>query len=155
MNGGVITVLYLKAESDIPDLTIDFIEVKLKSVQIVALTWDESEFDCKNGQLVARCKGVYFDEEYGNGRLAELEEMKVTHAAICSEYDVDNFKLKELSFLDGKDSLAFFRLGCDSVTSPRTLIKKEELMFTIIDMFGEICIYFASVLPEILSSLFT
>ncbi len=30
----VTMVLYLKAESDIPDLMIDFIEVKLKSGQI-------------------------------------------------------------------------------------------------------------------------
>lgn len=119
-------ILYLKAESDIPDLTIDFIEVKLKSGQIVALTWDESEFDRKDNQLTARCKGVYFNEEYGDGRLSELEEMKVTHVATCTEYDDGNFKLKELSFLDGKESLVFSCLGCDSVTSPRTLTKKKN-----------------------------
>ena len=42
-------VLYLKAESDIPDLMIDFIEVKLKSGKVISLTWDEREFDREDG----------------------------------------------------------------------------------------------------------
>ena len=56
-------VLYLRAESNIPDLMIDFIEVKLKSGQIISLTWDVSEFDSEDGQFEARYKGVYFDDE--------------------------------------------------------------------------------------------
>mgnify|MGYP001104306850 FL=1 len=51
-------VLYLKAESNIPDLVIDFIEVKLKSGKVISLTWDESEFDRKGGYLDARYKEV-------------------------------------------------------------------------------------------------
>lgn len=101
-------VLYLKAESDIPDLMIDFIEVKLKSGKVISLTWDESEFDREDGQFEARYKGVYFDDEYGNGRLLELKDMEVQHIELYSECeDVSSFKLRELSFHDGEESLAF------------------------------------------------
>lgn len=101
-------VLYLKAESDIPDLVIDFIEVKLKSGKVISLTWDESEFDRKDGYLDARYKGVYFDDEYGNGRLPELKDMEVQHIELFSEYeDVSSFKLRELFFSDGEESLVF------------------------------------------------
>ncbi len=101
-------VLYLKAESDIPDLVIDFIEVKLKSGKVISLTWNESEFDREDGQFEARYKGVYFDDEYGNGRLPELKDMEVQHIELYSECeDVSSFKLRELSFHDGEESLAF------------------------------------------------
>ena len=111
-------VLYLKAESDIPDLMIDFIEVKLKSGQIISLTWDESEFDRKDGYLDARYKGVYFDDEYGNGRLPELKGMEVQHIELFSECeDASSFKLRELSFHDGEESLAFTYPECQTERS--------------------------------------
>lgn len=114
----VTMVLYLKAESDIPDLMIDFIEVKLKSGQIISLTWDESEFDRKDGYLDARYKGVYFDDEYGNGRLPELKGMEVQHIELFSEYeDASSFKLRELSFHDGEESLAFTYPECQTERS--------------------------------------
>lgn len=111
-------VLYLKAESDIPDLMIDFIEVKLQSGQIISLTWDESEFDREGGYLDAKYKGVYFDDEYGNGRLSELKGMEVHHIELYSECeDLGSFKLRELSFHDGEDSLAFSYSECQTERS--------------------------------------
>ncbi len=111
-------VLYLKAESDIPDLMIDFIEVKLKSGQIISLTWDESEFDREDGHLDARYRGVYFDDEYGNGRLPELEGMEVQHIELYSEHgDLSSFKLLWLSFFDGGDNLVFEYPGCQEERS--------------------------------------
>ena len=111
-------VLYLKAESDIPDLVIDFIEVKLQSGQIISLTWDESEFDREDGYLDAKYKGVYFDDEYGNGRLSELRGMKIQHIELYSECeDVSSFRLRKLSFQDGEDSLDFQYSGCQSERS--------------------------------------
>ena len=111
-------VLYLKAESDIPDLVIDIIEVKLKSGKVISLTWDESEFDKENGQFEARYKGVYFDDEYGNGRLLELKGMKIQHIELYSECeDVSSFKLRELSFHDGEESLAFTYPECQTERS--------------------------------------
>lgn len=101
-------VLYLKAESDIPDLVVDFIEVKLKSGQIISLTWDESEFDREDGYLDARYKGVYFNDVYGNGRLPELNGMEVQHIELYTECtDTGSFKLRELSFYDGEENLVF------------------------------------------------
>lgn len=73
-------VLYLKAESDIPDLMIDFIEVKLKSGQIISLTWDESEFDREDGQFEARYKGVYtlsVEEACAHFRIGENKLRKI------------------------------------------------------------------------------
>ena len=111
-------VLYLRAESNIPDLMIDFIEVKLKSGQIISLTWDESEFDSEDGQFEARYKGVYFDDEYGNGRLSELKGMKVQHIELYSECeDTSSFKLQELSFYDGEESLVFSYPECQTERS--------------------------------------
>lgn len=106
-------VLYLKAKSDIPDLMIDFIEVKLKSGQIISLTWDESEFDREDGYLDAKYKGVYFDDEYGNDRLSELKDMEVQHIELYTECgDASSFKLQELSFHDGVESLVFSYSEC-------------------------------------------
>lgn len=96
-------VLYLKAESDIPDLMIDFIEVKLQSGQIISLTWDESEFDREDGQFEARYKGVYFDDEYGNGRLSELKGMKIQHIELYSECeDVSSLSCGNFPFMTGR-----------------------------------------------------
>lgn len=111
-------VLYLKAESDIPDLMIDFIEVKLKSGKVISLTWDEREFDREDGQFEARYKGVYFDDKYGNGRLPELKNMEVQHIELYSEYeDVSSFKLRGLSFHDGEESLVFSYPECQTERS--------------------------------------
>ena len=108
-------VLYLKAESDIPDLVIDFIEVRLQSGCMITLTWDESEFDREDGRFEARYKGVYFDDAYGNGRLAMLADMKVQHIELYSECeDVSSFQLRELSFHDGEESLVFSYPECQT-----------------------------------------
>lgn len=113
--GGTEVVLYLKAESDIPDLVVDFIEVKLKSGQIISLTWDESEFDREDGQFEARYKGVYFDDAYGNGRLPELNGMEVQYIELYTECtDTGSFKLRELSFYDGEESLVFTYPECQT-----------------------------------------
>lgn len=111
-------VLYLKAESNIPDLVVDFIEVKLKSGQIISLTWDESESDRENGYLNARYKGVYFDDEYGNDRLPELYSMEVQHIELYSEQgDFGSFRLRELSFYDREESLVFSYSKCQTERS--------------------------------------
>ncbi len=65
-------MLYLKAKTNLSDLSIDFIEVKLKSGKIVSLNWDETEYDNEDSVFEAKYKGVYFGEEYANGKLHEL-----------------------------------------------------------------------------------
>lgn len=72
-------ILYLKAKTDLPDLSIDYIEVRLKSGKVVTLTWDETEYDNENSVYEAKYKGVYFDDDYANGRLHELNEMELSY----------------------------------------------------------------------------
>ncbi len=108
-------ILYMEAETDIVDLVIDFIEVELKSGQIISLTWDEGDFYIEDGQFEARYKGVYFDDEYANGRLSELKDMKIHHIELESECeDAGSFKLQKLSFEDGEKSLTFTSFGCQT-----------------------------------------
>lgn len=95
-------ILCLKAKTDIPEMVIDFIEVKLQSGQTVSLTWDESESGVVDGIFTGRYKGVYFDEDYSNGRIQELKELQIQHIEIYSEFaEGCNFELTELFFSDG------------------------------------------------------
>ena len=51
--------LYLTAETSIPDLYIDYIEVLLKSGEEVSLNWDYSDIERTPSGFSARYKGVY------------------------------------------------------------------------------------------------
>lgn len=79
--------LYLTAKTEMTDLVIDYIEVRLKNGKTVSLTWDESESGVEDGLFTARYKGVYFDYIYGNGRYEELRDMQITDVGIYSDND--------------------------------------------------------------------
>lgn len=99
-------ILCLTAKTDIPEMVIDFIEVKLQSGQTVSLTWDESESGVINGIFTGRYKGVYFDEDYTNGKIKELKNLQIQHIEIYSESEKGcNFELTELFFSDGLENL--------------------------------------------------
>lgn len=101
-------ILYLHAETTVPDVTVDFIGVKLKSGETVSLNWDESTILRKSPDYYARYKGVYFDEEYANGRINELKEMEVVDLQLFSEKaDKADFKITCLEFIDDDGSLLF------------------------------------------------
>lgn len=68
--------LYLTAETSIPDLYIDYIEVLLKSGEEVSLNWDYSDIERTPSGFSARYKGMYFDEDYATGR--ETNSTKTT-----------------------------------------------------------------------------
>ena len=70
--------LYLEATTTIPDLFIDYIEVRLASGESASLNWDESEIYRNPDGFGAKYKGVYFGEEPANGRLDELHDMVIT-----------------------------------------------------------------------------
>lgn len=99
--------LYLKAHTNLSDLMIDFIEVQLANGQTVVLNWDESESSYSDGEVNARYKGVYFDEEYANGKLDDLQQMKVIHVELYSESNEKAvFQIEEMLFEDaGKELL--------------------------------------------------
>lgn len=100
-------ILYLKAKTNLSDLSIDFIEVKLKSGKIVSLNWDETEYDNEDSVFEAKYKGVYFGEEYANGKLHELIGMEISHIQLYTEKDTGYFELVRMEFADRNDALIF------------------------------------------------
>ena len=78
-------ILYLTALTTLPDLTIDFIEIRLDTGEIVPLTWDQSDYGQDDGIFNARYKGVYFDKDYANGRVRELQGMEIAQIGIYTE----------------------------------------------------------------------
>lgn len=78
-------ILYLSASTDLKDLVIDYIEIQLVTGETVSLNWDESDIERLDNGFHARYKGVYFDEEYANGRLSSLCEMQIDKIGIYAE----------------------------------------------------------------------
>ena len=50
--------LYLSVDTDIEDLEIDYIEVRLVTGEIVTVDWDESDIAWEENGFDARYKGV-------------------------------------------------------------------------------------------------
>ena len=74
--------LYLTASTPVRKVFIDFIEVLLCDGRVVSLNWDESGIDWTEDGFSARYKGICFDEEYANGKMEQLQGLKVT-AVLC------------------------------------------------------------------------
>ena len=113
--------LYLTAKTSIPDLFIDYIQVKLKSGKEVSLNWDYSDIERTSSGFSARYKGVYFDEEHANGRIDELHDMKITDIGVYyeSKHEQD-IKIEVMDFVDDDKQLVFsppdlIREGCVTV----------------------------------------
>lgn len=100
--------LYLTAKTNIPDVFIDFIEVQLKNGERVSLNWDESDISRTETGFDARYKGVYFGEEYGNGRIADLEGLEISDIGLYFEAKgAFEFAIEEMEFEDYDKTLAF------------------------------------------------
>ena len=113
--------LYLTAKTSIPDLYIDYIQVKLKSGEEVSLNWDYSDIERRDDGFSARYKGVCFDEEHANGRNDELQDMKNTDIGVYyeSKHEQD-IKIEVMDFVDDDKQLVFsppelIREGCVTV----------------------------------------
>lgn len=113
--------LYLTAKTSIPDLFIDYIQVKLKSGEEVSLNWDYSDIERTSSGFSARYKGVYFDEEHANGSIDELQDMKITDIGVYyeSKHEQD-IKIEVMDFVDDDKQLVFsppelIREGCVTV----------------------------------------
>lgn len=113
--------LYLTAKTSIPDLFIDYIQVKLKSGEEVSLNWDYSDIERTSSGFSARYKGVYFDEEHANGRIDELQDMMITDIGVYyeSKHEQD-IKIEVMDFVDDDKQLVFsppelIREGCVTV----------------------------------------
>lgn len=93
--------LYLEATTTIPDLFIDYIEVRLASGESASLNWDESEIYRNPDGFGAKYTSVYFGEEPANGRLDELRDMVITDIGLYSD------TIPEIEFVDNGRSLEF------------------------------------------------
>ncbi|MDE7352295.1 MAG: hypothetical protein K2O06_04515 [Acetatifactor sp.] len=58
--------------------------------ETVTVDWDESDIAREENGFDARYKGVYFNEEYANGKLSSLREMQIEYINFCTESDSDS-----------------------------------------------------------------
>ena len=100
--------LYLEATTTIPDLFIDYIEIRLASGESASLNWNESEIYRNPDGFGAKYKGVYFGEEPANGRLDELHDMVITDIGLYSDTVPETqITVSEMEFVDNGRSLEF------------------------------------------------
>ncbi len=109
-------ILYLTANTSIPDLYIDYIEVRLASGEEVSLNWDESDISRSPSGFSARYKGVYFGEEYADGKLEQLRNMKIVDIGIYYESEHDPDITIEI--------MEFVEAGKQKIFNPPKLIKE-------------------------------
>lgn len=94
-------ILYISAKTDVPDMIIDFLEIRLASGKVITVDWDESNITRTATGFFARYKGVYFDEKYANGKINILKGMRIESVCIYSESKEDpDVLIEELQFLD-------------------------------------------------------
>ena len=67
----------MSVDTDIEDLEIDYIEVRLATGEIVTVDWDESDIAWEEHGFDARFKGVYFYVEYANGMLSVRQVRRI------------------------------------------------------------------------------
>lgn len=113
--------LYLTAKTSIPDVYIDYIEVKLKSGKEVSLNWEQSDIERHTDGFSARYKGVCFGEKYANGRIDELKDMIITDIGVYYESEQKpDIEIAIMEFVDEYEHLSFsppklIREGCVTV----------------------------------------
>lgn len=102
--------LYVKATTNVPDLIIDFIEVKLKSDRTVSLNWEGSNINGFESEsktsFSANYFGLYFNEELAEACLDDLNGLEVVEVGLYSEsHSVADIAIAEMTFTDGEQSL--------------------------------------------------
>lgn len=125
-------ILYLSAKTNMPDVYIDYIEARLKNGNTVSLNWDESDITRTEDGFEARYKGVYFGEEYANGRINDLDGMKISDIGLYYESDGDfHFDIEEMLFEDNEKSLSIFYpeipKDCSGMIDIETKIRDDQV----------------------------
>lgn len=94
--------LYITAKTKDSEIRVDFIEMRLTTGEVVSLNWDATLFSIGNGNYEATYKGVYFDEEYANGRLDLLKGATLKHIETYSPTsNAPAFTITSMQFEDG------------------------------------------------------
>ena len=100
--------LIIKAITNVPDLMIDFVEVRLQSGKTVSLNWDRSGIDRCDEEFVGEYGGVCFNEESASGKLDELRDMQVSDIGLYSEtHSTADITIKEMLFEDHGKIISF------------------------------------------------
>lgn len=102
--------LFLKATTNVPDLVIDYIEVRLKSRKTVSLNWERSNVTCFESDgttgINAEYFGLCFDEERATGELSDLKDLSVTAVGLYTETHIfADIGISEMTFDDGDETL--------------------------------------------------
>ena len=98
-------ILYLTAKTESKDVIIDYIEVRLNNGKQVSLNWDESDIVRDDDGFTARYKGIYFDEEYANGKIELLHDLNIVEVGLYSEENEDYpVTITESEFYDANES---------------------------------------------------
>lgn len=93
--------LYLSTDTDIEDVEIDYIEVKLATDETVTVDWYEGDIAWEDNGFNALYKGVYFDEEYANGKLSSFHGMQIEYINLYTESDSDSdIVITDMTFED-------------------------------------------------------
>ena len=101
-------ILFLDAITQVEDLVIDYIEVGLSNETTVSLNWDTSYIDRDETWFSATYKGLYFDEEYANGRIDELQGMRIFEVGLYTETQAPaTISITKMEFEDGEKRLSF------------------------------------------------
>jgi len=85
--------------------------------EIMTVNWDESDIAREDNGFDARYKGVYFDEEYANGKLSSLHGMQIEYMSLDTESDSDSdIVITDMTFEDEGErytrSIFFLSLIC-------------------------------------------
>lgn len=93
-------IIEVKMKTD-KKLTIDFLEFG-EGKNCIKLDWDESQFS----QGYVHGKGVYFNEEYANGRMREIEGMELTALQVYdreTQTELDWVEIESIYFSDDEE----------------------------------------------------
>lgn len=98
--------LYLSAKTDIPDVVVDFIAVRLNTGEEVSLNWDESGISRCDDGFEARYNGVCFGENYANGMIDVLHGLQIVDIGFYTEAAGSfHFEIEEMEFEDDDKTL--------------------------------------------------
>ena len=96
------------ARTDVKDLVIDYIDVITQDGKALSLNWEWISVTRVVGGFMAEYVGVCFGEESAEGKIKELENMKVYHVGLYSEKEKKlGVTIDAISFSEGEETLEF------------------------------------------------
>lgn len=94
--------LFVIAKTNIPDVYIDYIDVRLKSGEEVSLNWAESGITRTASGFEVCYKGVCFGDEPADGRMDDLPGLTVEDVSLYFEANgTFHFQIEEMTFEEG------------------------------------------------------